>query len=148
MPSFFSIGDTPSMMSESYPELGCLHIIGRNRGLLTPEIATVRKEIRPAISTFCRIGYAELGTRQKKQPPRPAISGTRGLFGNNFSKKRLDYCFENVIWSIKILPVFGLELISSKTKTSSFKEFQFSIRRNFSNGIEIFCHWSVTPLTI
>ena len=83
-------------------------------------------------------------TTTKKQPRLKK----RGRLKQLFSEKRFGYCFENVTWSIRMEPFFGLELISSNTKTSSFKEFQFSIRRNFSNGIEIFCHWSVTPLTI
>src|SRR5688572_10224751 len=59
-----------------------------------------------------------------------------------------DYSLERVMWSTRIVPCFGFELISSKTITNSFKADQSWIRRNFSKGIEIFCHVSVIPLTI
>lgn len=59
-----------------------------------------------------------------------------------------NYSRANAISSTRIPPVFGLELMSSKTMTNSFIDFQSSILRNFDKGMDTFCHLSVIPLKI
>jgi len=70
----------------------------------------------------------------KKAPPK-----RRGFLKTRFDKRNT-YCLESEMSSMRMAPFLGLELMSSNTMTNSLREFQFSILRNFSNGMEIFCH--------